>query len=112
MLNKPVIGDLHMTRTRAQNVWYYVVPAILSGCCFFFFTIVDGIFVGRGVNTDALGAINLATPFIMIVSAVNMLITIGAVTITAIRFGRGDAKGANQTFMDAFSCMVVISVWL
>jgi Na+-driven multidrug efflux pump len=79
-----------MERTREQNVLYYVVPTVLSSCCFFFFTIVDGIFVGRGVNADALGAVNLAFPFIMLANAVNMLVTIGGVTITAIRLGRGD----------------------
>ena len=35
-------------------------------------TIVDGIFVGRGVGTGALGAVNLAQPLVMIIGAVFM----------------------------------------
>jgi putative MATE family efflux protein len=89
-----------------------VVPSILSSCCFFFFTLIDGIFVGRGVNTDALGAVNMALPFVLVVNAFNMLITMGGVTITAIRLGRDDTRGANQAFMHSFSFMAAISLLL
>jgi putative MATE family efflux protein len=101
-----------MERTRRQNIVYYVVPSVLSSCCFFFFTLVDGIFVGRGVSTDALGAVNLALPFILVINAFNMLITMGGVTITAIRLGRGDTAGANQAFMHSISLISVIAVLL
>lgn len=32
-----------------------------SNVCFFLFTVIDGIFVGRGVGTNALGAVILST---------------------------------------------------
>lgn len=60
-----------------------------SNTCFFLFSVVDGIFVGQGVGTQALGAVNLALPFVLIAGALNSLITIGGVTIVAIRIGRG-----------------------
>jgi putative MATE family efflux protein len=101
-----------MERTRKQNVLYYVVPTVLSSCTFFLFTIVDGIFVGRGINADALGAVNLAFPFIMLANAFNMLVTIGGVTITAIRLGRGDTEGANHSFIHSLSGVAVIAVLL
>ena len=85
---------------------------MLSSCCFFLFTIIDGIFVGHGVGTDALGAINLAMPFVMVVSALFMLTTIGGVTITAIRLGRDDQEGANQAFMHAMAGTLLISTVL
>ena len=44
-----------MKASRAKLILSYVLPTILSQCAFFLFTIVDGIFVGRGVGTDALG---------------------------------------------------------
>ena len=95
--------------TRAKTVMKYVLPTILSQCAFFLFTIIDGIFVGHGVGTDALGAVNLAMPFIMIISAAFMLTTIGGVTITAIRIGRKDFEGANNAFMHALLCTLVFS---
>lgn len=44
-----------MKASRAKLILNYVLPTILSQCALFLFTIVDGIFVGRGVGTDALG---------------------------------------------------------
>ena len=88
-----------MLSQRAKNVWKYVFPAMLSNVCFFLFTVVDGIFVGQGIGSDALGAINIVYPIVMVVGALLMLATIGGVTITAIRLGRGDDEGANSAFM-------------
>lgn len=88
-----------MKASRAKLILSYVLPTILSQCAFFLFAIVDGIFVGRGVGTDALGAVNLAQPLVMVIGAVFMLTTIGGVTITAIRMGRKDYEGANQSFL-------------
>lgn len=98
-----------MKNTKAKMAMRYVLPTVLSQCAFFLFTIIDGIFVGHGVGTDALGAVNLAIPFVMVVGAVFMLTTIGGVTITAIRIGRGDHDGANQSFMHAIVCTVAFS---
>lgn len=88
-----------MLSQRAKNVWKYVFPAMLSNVCFFLFSVVDGIFVGQGIGSNALGAVNIVYPIVMVVGALLMLATIGGVTITAIRLGRGDEEGANTAFM-------------
>lgn len=100
-----------MKESRAKLILKYVLPTVLSQCTFFLFTIVDGIFVGRGVGTDALGAVNLAQPLVMVIGTVFMLTTIGGVTITAIRMGRKDYEGANQSFMHATAATVVVAVF-
>lgn len=86
-----------MSQTR--KLIQYVIPLMLSSVCFFLFAIVGGVFIGHGVGTDGLGAINLVMPFVMVVNVLFMLTTIGGVIITAIRLGRGDKEGANQAFM-------------
>lgn len=98
-----------MKGSRAKLILKYVLPTILSQCAFSLFTIIDGIFVGRGVGTDALGAVNLAQPLVMVIGAAFMLTTIGGVTITAIRIGRKDYEGANQAFMHATVSTLVVA---
>lgn len=98
--------------SQSKKIIKYVVPTMLSSVCFFLFTIVDGVFIGHGVGTDGLGAINLVMPFVMIVNAVFMLTTIGGVTITAIRLGRGDKTGANQAFMHSIIGNMIAAVVL
>ena len=99
-----------MRSDRAKNLVKYVFPAILTNTCIFPFTIIDGVFVGHGVGTDALGAVNIAMPFVMIATALNMLTSIGGVTIAAIRLGRGDKDGTNQAFMHALTANFALSL--
>lgn len=93
-----------------KNLFKFIVPAVIGQACFFLFTIIDGIFVGNGVGENALGAINIVFPFVMTVNALYMLIAVGGVTISAIRFGREDKKGANQAFMHAVVLMLGLGV--
>lgn len=95
---------------RTKKLIQYITPSIISAVSIFLFTIVDGIFVGRGVGTDALGAVNIAFPFVMIFTALIMLTTVGGLTITAIRFGRGDSDGANQAFVHSAVTTIAIGV--
>ena len=101
-----------MSSLRAKNVIKYVVPAILSSVSFFLFATVDGIFVGRGVGTNGLGAINLISPFVMTLSALTMLLNVGGVTILAICIGKGDPDGANKVFRHGLFLLVCVAVIL
>lgn len=101
-----------MSASKYKNLFKYVLPTMLGSVSFFLFTIVDGIFVGQGIGTNALGAVNLMMPFVMVVNALFQLATIGGVTVVAIRFGRKDYDGANAVFMHALSCVCFISFLL
>ena len=52
--------------SRKKKLTQYVVPTILGNCAYFLFTIIDGIFVGQGVGTDALGVVLLRLSLIHI----------------------------------------------
>lgn len=97
-----------MADTRKKIIFKNVAPAILANACVFLFSVVDGIFVGRGAGMQALGAVNLALPFVLTVQALNAMASIGGVTITAIRFGRGDKEGAQNAFMHAVTINFIV----
>lgn len=92
-----------MAKSRSKRIFKNVALAILSNACVFLFSVVDGIFVGNGCGMQALGAVNLALPFVLLAQALNAMASIGGVTITAIRFGRGDKEGAQKAFMHLFT---------
>ncbi|SKC69126.1 MATE family efflux transporter [Maledivibacter halophilus] len=81
-----------------KQFYQFVIPSIGAMLVTGLYFVVDGIFVGRGVGTSALAAINIAVPFISILTAVSMMITIGGATITSIHFGKGEKAEANNTF--------------
>ncbi len=98
-----------MMKNRRKILIKYVLPSILSMVSIFLFTVIDGIFVGRGVGTDGLGAVNIVFPYVMIFSALVMLVTVGGMTITSIMIGKKDHEKANRAFMISFVFCLIIS---
>lgn len=101
-----------MKNSRIWHLLKYVFPAVVGQVAFFLFTIVDGIFIGRGVGENAIGSINIVNPFIMIVNALYLLVTIGGSAVVAVRHGRGDNEGANHAFMYSFAIMIGLGIVL
>lgn len=101
-----------MQTTKTKTLIRYVLPSILSSSCYFLFTIIDGIFIGRGVGTDGLGAINILFPFIMIANSLFLLTGIGGVSVMAVRMGRGDIEGANKAFLHSLTLTGIVAVIL
>lgn len=100
-------GGFYYDRTE-KNLKKYIIPAMIGNLSFFILTIVDGMFVGNGVGVDAFGAVSIAMPFVNLIWALSTLFNIGGVTVASVRFGRGDAKGANRAFMHALSANIVV----
>ena len=91
------------------SVWKYVLPAMLSHVCFSLFSIVDGVFVGNGVGTNALGAIGLVMPFVNAICALMMLINVGGATIFAIQVGKKDTASTNDVFRHGMLLLAGVS---
>lgn len=81
-----------------KTLFRYALPSTMAVWVFALYTMVDGMFVGRGVGPQALAAVNLSLPFIAIMFAFSILITIGAATIAGKQKGKGDHEGASRTF--------------
>ncbi|WP_051326614.1 MATE family efflux transporter [Aliagarivorans taiwanensis] len=76
----------------------YALPSTMAVWVFALYTMVDGMFVGRGVGPEALAAVNLSLPFISIMFAFSILITIGAATVAGKQKGEGKHDAASRTF--------------
>lgn len=97
---------------KTKSLFGYIFPALGGLFVTYLYNVVDGIFVGQGVGSAALGAVNIAVPFITFVVAIAAMLPMGGATVVAIRKGRGDKEGANHAFMTAFSLTVLLSVLL
>lgn len=97
---------------RIKNLLYYVCPAVGGLCVTFLYNIVDGIFVGQGVGSTALGAVNISVPFVTAAMALAAMLPMGGATIIAVCTGKGDKEGANQAFMSALIMTIVVSLLL
>lgn len=74
--------------------------------------VVDGIFVGRFVGADALAAISLAFPAVMVLTALSALVGGGMASLFTRHLGGADRKAAGSVFAGAHGLIVAISACL
>lgn len=79
-------------------------------CIFSIYTMIDGIFVGRGVGPIALASVNLSMPFINIIFAVSIMISIGASTLISFYFGKGNENESNKIFTLNTILLVILGI--
>lgn len=95
-----------------KNLCRYIFPAMGGLFVTYLYNVVDGIFVGQGVGSAALGAVNIGVPFITFAVAIAAMFPMGGGTVVAIRMGREDKEGANHAFMTAFLLTLLASLLL
>ena len=84
------------------------LPAVVTSVFGALYSVVDGIFVGRYLGEDALAAINLIMPVIMIVEALSNMIATGASVNMSILLGKGEREDASRVF--SFSVKFILTV--
>lgn len=92
----------------------FALPTILSSIFSSLYTTVDGVFVARWVDTDALSAINITMPMIYLASALGMMFGSGGNALVARKLGEGKEREAQEDFsllmLVAFAFSVALAV--
>ena len=70
--------------------------------------IADGIFVGRGVGSDALAAINVAAPVFLITTGVSLMFATGVSIVASIHMSRKNFKAANINITQALTVPLLL----
>ena len=70
--------------------------------------ICDGMFVGHGVGSNALAAINIVAPLFLICTGIGLMFGIGASVIGGIRLAEGNVKAARIIMTQAYIAGAVI----
>jgi len=81
-----------------RSLLRFAFPTIFMMVFSGLYTIVDTIFVARGVNTDALSAINIVTPVINLIVGLATMLATGGSAIIARKMGDGRDKEARKNF--------------
>ena len=87
-----------MTKNLFKQFLRYLGPSVVAMWVFSLYTIVDGIFVSKGVGELALASVNISMPFINFVFALSVLFSTGASTIISMYLGKKDLEKANEAF--------------
>lgn len=87
-----------------------LVPTIMGIAASALFTVVDGIFVGNGIGSDAMAAVNISAPIFMIITGVGLMFGMGGGILTSINLSQGKKKVANINFTQSVIALVFISL--
>lgn len=68
----------------------------------------DGMFVGHGVGSDALAAINIVAPLFLVCTGIGLMFGIGASVICGVRMAEGNIKSARIITTQAITAGAVI----
>ncbi|MBB5571956.1 MULTISPECIES: MATE family efflux transporter [Rhizobium] len=74
------------------------------------FAVVDAYFLGVFVGADALSAVSLIFPALMLLIALQSLVSNGMASILARRLGAGDRTGARQVFSAAHGLALAVVI--
>ena len=92
----------------------FALPTIFSSIFSNLYTTVDGIFVARWVDTNALSAINITLPMIYLASALGIMFGTGGNALVAKKLGEGKSQEAREDFsllmVTAFVFSVILAI--
>ncbi len=74
------------------------VPSIVTMLFTSVYSIVDGFFVSNFVGATAFSAINMASPFLMLIGSLGMMFGSGGSALVSKAMGEGHKKRANEIF--------------
>ena len=89
--------------TITNNILNAAIPMLVAQILSLLYNIVDRVYIARipDVGTNALGAVGLCFPIIMIMTAFSNLFGSGGAPLFSIKRGMGDEKSANTIMNNA-----------
>lgn len=88
----------------------FALPTILSTVFMSIYSSVDGMFVARLVNTDALSAVNIVMPLVFIATGIGTMFGSGGNALVAKKIGEKKQQEAREDFSLLLAASFVISV--
>lgn len=87
-----------------------LIPTVLGMVFSAIFVITDGIFVGKGIGSDALAAVNITAPLFMITAGIGLMFGVGASVVASIHLSQGKRKAASINITQAlvFSTLLIL----
>ena len=85
----------------------YSVPAIIAMTVTSLYNIIDSIFIGHGVGPLAISGLAITFPLMNLLVAFCTLVGVGGASISSIRLGQKDVKGAEDVLGNvAILCVI------
>lgn len=99
----------HFTYSRLLR---FVFPSIMMMIFTSIYGVVDGLFISNYVGKTPFAAVNLITPFLMLLGGVGFMIGTGGSALVAKTLGEGETEKADQYFSLLIWASIVLGILL
>ncbi|KGX91056.1 multidrug transporter MatE [Pontibacillus halophilus JSM 076056 = DSM 19796] len=101
--------DLLRNQPVRRVFFHYFIPSLFGLMLMSVNILIDGIFVGNGVGSVALGSVNLAMPVFSLLLSISLWIGIGGGTLYSMHVGSGADTEARSVFsLSVFTTVVLV----
>jgi putative MATE family efflux protein len=102
------LGRTDLARLFAE-MFLPTLAGLLSGVVL---NVADGVFVGRGVGSGGLAAVNIAAPIFLFAYAVSLLFGSGVSVVAAMHLARGEVRSACMNITQALTVSLTLMLLL
>ena len=88
----------------------FFVPTLLGMLSISAVTVADGIFVGHGVGSDGIAAINICIPLLMLFTGFGLMVGAGCSVVASIHLARQQVKAARINVTQAFLFVTLVTL--
>lgn len=72
-------------------------------------TAIDGIFIGKGIGSDAIAAVNICIPILMLLTGFGLMLGMGSSVVASIALSKGKRKIARAAVTNALLLVSIVS---
>lgn len=88
----------------------FSLATVASLMVFSLYSVIDGLFVARGVGEYAMSAVNLVVPFINLLFSIAVIFAVGTSTIIAFYLGQRNGQNANRLFSQNITVLALLGI--
>lgn len=82
----------------------FVIPSVIAMLITGLQSMIDGLFTGNILGPNAMASINISLPFVQVIIALSMIVSIGSQSFMGLSIGSGEIDNAK----DAFKTSIII----
>ncbi|WP_059025727.1 MATE family efflux transporter [Gabonibacter massiliensis] len=86
------------------------IPTLLGMLSMSAVTVADGIFVGQGVGSDGIAAVNICIPMLMLFTGVGLMAGVGSSVVASIHLSKGKVKAARLNVTQALLFVTIATL--
>ena len=114
MDNKKPQGGKDALDLGSMNVYKlfskFFFPTLIGMLCVSAVTAVDGIFIGHGVGSDGIAAVNIVVPLFMLTTGLGLMMGAGSSVVASVHLSQNNEKAARINVTQAVTFVTLVTL--